>query len=331
MSGEKNRIFKVMLDCLKKDRTAIIVFAAMSLFNTATFILYDVMFEPLIYSEILTAILLLMIIVVDFIIECRASAQREQAITEILVNGAECVAENTLRDGDYCEMIRLLEDEICRLKTEYCAKEQADGEYYTAWIHQIKTPIAVMKLWLDDDSEKSIALRCELARIEQYVEMVLDYIRLDGSSNDLMIREYSLDEIIRETLRKFAPQFIMRKLKLCYVPTDESAVTDRKWLSFILEQLISNAVKYTPEGEIRVTAKGGVIRISDSGIGIAPEDIPRIFEKGYTGVNGRLGQKSSGLGLFLTGKAAALLSIRVECESRVGAGSTFSVILPKKY
>ena len=206
-------------------------------------------------------------------------------------------------------MIGALSAEINQLQTGFSVKKQADNDYYTAWVHQIKTPIATMKLLLSENSEEHRALSAELFRIEQYVEMVLDYIRLESDVNDLVIKEYALDEMIRESLHKFAPQFILRKLKLAYKPTDQVVVTDKKWLTFILDQLISNAIKYTPEGEIRVSVEGNKVKISDTGIGIAPEDIPRIFEKGYTGANGRIGQKSSGLGLFLSKKAANLLSV----------------------
>ena len=183
-----------------------------------------------------------------------------------------------------------------------------------------------MKLLLSQNAEENKELSAELFRIEQYVEMVLSYIRLKSDSNDLVIKEYSLDELIRETIRKFAPQFIAKRLN--YEPTNKTAVTDKKWLMFIFEQLISNAVKYTPEGEITISVEGNTVKISDTGIGIAPEDIPIIFEKGYTGANGRLGQKSSGLGLFLSKKAASLISADISVQSIPGSGTEFSVILP---
>ena len=225
-------------------------------------------------------------------------------------------------------MLGLLADEINRLQTDFSLKKQADNDYYTAWVHQIKTPIATMKLLLSQNAEENKELSAELFRIEQYVEMVLSYIRLRSDSNDLVIKEYSLDELIRETIRKFAPQFIAKKLKLNYKPTNKTAVTDKKWLMFIFEQLIFNAIKYTPEGEITISVEGNTVKISDTGIGIAPEDIPRIFEKGYTGANGRLGQKSSGLGLFLSKKAASLISADISVQSIPGSGTEFSVILP---
>lgn len=134
--------------------------------------------------------------------------------------------------------------------------------------------------------------------------MVLQYIRIGSGTNDLVIREYRLDELIRDAVRKQAGQFVEKRLRFCYLPTDATVITDRKWFSCILDQLLSNAVKYTQSGSVSVTVKDGFLSVSDTGIGIMPEDLPRIFEKGYTGANGRLEQKSSGLGLYLAKKAA---------------------------
>lgn len=164
----------------------------------------------------------------------------------------------------------------------------------------------------------------ELFRMEQYVDMVLQYLRLDGGENDLVITRCDLDELIREAVRRYGPQFVLRKLSLHYEPTERTVVTDRKWFVCILEQLLSNAIKYTPEGCITIRLEGDCLRISDTGIGIAPEDLPRIFEKGYTGENGRLERTSSGLGLYLAGKAAALLHIPITVDSRPGQGTTFT-------
>ena len=171
----------------------------------------------------------------------------------------------------------------------------------------------------------------ELFRMEQYVDMVLQYLRLSSGENDLVIREYRLDELIREAVRKYAAQFVLKKLRLTYIPTEISVVTDRKWFGCILEQLLSNAIKYTPAGgSIDICVEEDALHISDTGIGIAPEDLPRIFEKGYTGENGRLERTSSGLGLYLAGKAADMLHIPIRVESTVGRGTAFTLHLRQK-
>ena len=319
---------KVFAYCLRKNKIAVILFILMTALNGVVFLLYDIMTEAFFYAESLTLVTFLMLIGIDFTGELKAAKRRSDLKKSILLQSCFESVDADIRDEDYCEMLALLSDELNRLQTDFSLKKQADNDYYTAWVHQIKTPIATMKLLLSQNAEENKELSAELFRIEQYVEMVLSYIRLESDSNDLVIKAYSLDELIRETVRKFAPQFIAKRLKLNYEPTNKTAVTDKKWLMFILEQLISNAVKYTPEGEITISVEGNTVKISDTGIGIAPEDIPRIFEKGYTGANGRLGQKSSGLGLFLSKKAASLISAGISVQSIPGSGTEFSVILP---
>ncbi|MDO4459994.1 MAG: sensor histidine kinase [Clostridia bacterium] len=321
---------KVFADCLRKNHIAIILFLLVTVLNTAVFALYGIMAEPFVYADILVGVIFLILLAVDYMKELKSARHREKAINNILLNDFDIGEDTTLRDRDYAEMISSLRAEVSRISTEVSLRKQADDDYYTSWVHQIKTPIAVMKLSLTEDTLENRALFGELFRIEQYVDMVLNYSRLDSDSSDLVVQEYKLDDIIKEVIRKYASQFILKKLKFSYVPTDIKVVTDRKWLSFIIEQLISNAIKYTAEGEVRIEVQGGRLSISDTGIGISAEDVPRIFEKGYTGNNGRIGQKSSGLGLFLSKKAADLIAVNLKCESKLGEGSTFSVIFPER-
>ena len=171
----------------------------------------------------------------------------------------------------------------------------------------------------------------QLFKIEQYVEMVLCYLRLDGGS-DYVVKPCSLDEIIRQAVRKYAPQFIGAKNRLIYEGTDITVVTDEKWLCFIVEQILSNALKYTENGEIRIEAnKEGLpeghaaLVISDTGIGIAPEDLPRIFEKGYTGYNGRAYKKSTGIGLYLCRRIADKIGCSISAESVCGQGTAIRI------
>jgi len=319
----------VLADCLRKNKTALLLFAALTVLDGAVFWGYGIITEPFVYSELLVGVFLLGLLTADYVRERRAAKARERLADSILFAAPEPAGELTLRDADYAAMLSTLQKEIARLQAEYDGKQQAADDYYTAWVHQIKTPIAVLKLQLAEDTAEHRALAAEVFRIERYVEMVLDYIRLESSSNDLVIQEYALDDFLRESLRKFGQQFVLRKLRLNYTPTDKTVVTDRKWLGFMLDQLISNALKYTPQGEITIAVHGNCIQIRDTGIGIAPEDLPRIFEKGYTGGNGRLGSKASGLGLFLTKKAADLLAAQISCDSTVGEGSCFTLTLPE--
>ena len=149
-------------------------------------------------------------------------------------------------------------------------------DYYTLWAHQIKTPIASMRLSLQqEDTPKARQLLQELSRAEQYVGMVMVYLRLTDGGSDFVLRTCDLDAIVRQAVRRFAGEFITRKLKLCYEPLNAACVTDEKWLLFVVEQVLSNALKYTREGSITITMEHPkTLVIRDTGIGIAPEDLP---------------------------------------------------------
>lgn len=215
-------------------------------------------------------------------------------------------------------------------------------DYFTLWTHQIKTPIAAMYLLLqqeipEQDRSQEIhfmkqyfiqkrEIESELFKIEQYVEMVLQYLRLNSSVNDFVLQEYELDGMVRQAVRKYAPMFIRRKLSLHYEPLQVKAVTDEKWLTFVLEQILSNAIKYTSAGDIFVRMEGGCLVVEDTGIGILPEDLPRIFDKGYTGYNGRSDKKASGIGLYLVKKILEKLGHKILIESEPGKGTKVKLL-----
>ena len=158
--------------------------------------------------------------------------------------------------------------------------------------------------------------------------MVLCYFRLDSDSSDFLFRQYDLDGIIKQAVRKYASQFVHKRIRLVYQPLAVTVLTDEKWLLFILEQLLSNAIKYTYRGEIRISVSDDkVLHIADTGIGIAPEDLPRVFDKGFTGYNGRADKKSTGLGLYLCRQAAAKLSHTLRIVSEPGKGTIVSIDL----
>ena len=162
--------------------------------------------------------------------------------------------------------------------------------------------------------------------VEQYVEMVLGYLRLESPSSDYVIRNYALDDIVRQAVRKYASQFIRRKLRLEYTPLNVSVITDEKWLLFVIEQVLSNALKYTRSGSVSITLEAPkTLCIRDTGIGIAPEDLPRVFEKGYTGSNGRTDKRATGIGLYLCRRILAKLGHSITIVSTPGVGTTVRI------
>ena len=234
-------------------------------------------------------------------------------------------AESAVEEN-YQNLIESLIKQLRQADTRWATYHQESMDYYTTWVHQIKAPIAAMRLILQgEDTSEHHELENELFRIEQYVEMVLGYVRLDSSSSDLVLHRFPLDNLIRTVIRHFAPLFIRKRLHLVYTGTDEIVLSDEKWLSFILEQLLSNAIKYTPKGSITITVQGQCLSISDTGIGIAPEDLPRIFEKGFTGYNGRGDQKATGIGLYLCRETAKRLGHRLSAASALQQGSVFTL------
>ena len=236
-------------------------------------------------------------------------------------------------EEDYRRIIERLREEMADLGNQMNRRYEEMIDYYTAWVHQIKTPITSMRLtFQNEDSALSRKAAGDLFRIEQYVEMVLVFLRLDSESTDYVFREYDVDGMIRQAVRRFSSQFIDKKLRLVYEPVRLSVITDEKWLLFVLEQVLSNAVKYTPSGgcvTIDLEAPA-TLCVRDTGIGIAPEDLPRIFEKGYTGRNGRSDKRASGLGLYLCRRICGQLGHRITANSSPDSGTVIRIRLDQK-
>ena len=223
-----------------------------------------------------------------------------------------------------------------RLYSDMRKRETEETDYYTMWIHQIKTPIAAMRLLLqkknisrDELSHHTILLEQELFHIEQYAEMALHYLHLQGDSSDLLLKKQDLYEIIRPVVKKYAISFIEKKLSLEFEEFHYDLVTDEKWMAFVVEQILSNCIKYTTAGTIciKYEPQENCLRITDTGIGIREDDIPRIFERGYTGYNGHMDKRSTGIGLYLCRQVLDQLGYRIEVSSKLGEGSTFLIFL----
>lgn len=241
----------------------------------------------------------------------------------------ELPAAQSPQEQAYQALLLALHADRQKLKSNMNARYHDMTEYYTVWAHQIKTPIAAIRLALqNEDTPLSRRLTGEVGRVEQYVQMALTYLRLGSDSSDYVIRSCALDDIVRPAVRRFAGEFIQRKIQLNYQMLNYTVITDEKWLGFVVEQVLSNALKYTPQGSVSIYMEPeGVLCIRDTGIGIAPEDLPRVFEKGYTGYNGRSHRKASGLGLYLCCEILTRLGHSVSAESQVDHGTTIRIDL----
>lgn len=320
---------KLFLQYLKQRRRIFIVGIVFCVIFAVSFLLYHLPIGAVIYPTLLCAVLGILIIVFDFL---RVKREHEalcniRSMTDVIADSLPKL--DGIKDGDYQQILRLLSEEYNDYRTQTNRKYSDMIDYYTVWAHQIKTPIASMRLHLqNEDSSLSRTLSSDLHRIEQYVEMVLTFLRLNSENTDYVIKEYDLDKIVKQAVRKFSSDFIGRKLSLVYEPLNITVITDEKWLSFVIEQVLSNALKYTPAGSITITLENEkTLRIRDTGIGIAPEDLPRIFENGYTGYNGRTDKKASGIGLYLCKRICNNLGHTITARSIVDVGTIIEIDL----
>ena len=312
-----------MRNYLKSKKIIITVFIIFLIIFNVSFLLFRLPFAAVIYPQLLCIIVGIIALVLDY-----PKYNRKQKVLQKLKNQTsalitELPAADNFNEQIYQEIIYNLKSEITEAQNKHNSDIQNINDYYSVWAHQIKTPIASMKLSLqNEDSPLSRRLSSELFRIEQYVEMVLAFLRLDSASTDYLFKEHELDTVVRQSVRKFAPDFIGKKIKLEYEPLNKTIITDEKWFSFVVEQILSNSLKYTRDGSVRIyMSSENVLCISDTGIGIAPEDLPRIFENGYTGFNGRLDKSASGIGLYLCKRICDNLGIGIFVESTLGKGT----------
>ena len=295
------------------------------------FYLYNLPFEALFYSSLLCFVAALIVSIIDFNNYRKSYIYLKYLESNILNSMEDLPKSLDIRVEYYQKIIERLHNEVEKLKIEDNKKMEDLVDYYSMWIHQIKTPIAALNFLLDNEETDVKAFRQELFKIERYVEMVLTYIRLGSETSDYVITSINLDEVVRENIKKYATLFINKKIKLNYVSHETYVISDKKWLGFAFEQLLSNAIKYTKSGgEISINISESKLIIEDNGIGIYEEDLPRIFEQSFTGLNGRYEKKSSGLGLYLCKKTLDKLQHKIEITSEVNKGTKVIVSFPKK-
>ena len=309
-------------DYLKSRVKILILLLGVEVVFASVYFLFDLPVVTVVYPLILSSVLILTAGIIDFLLVLNKHKKLQKTVF---------FEPSGLLEKDYQEIIGKLkeEQEYSRQKTNSDYNNMV--EYYTIWAHQIKTPIASMRLQIQsEDSDVARRLDGDLNRIEAYVEMVLTFIRLDSDSTDYVIKEIDLDAIIKPAIRKFARDFISKKLTMDFKPTETKVLSDEKWLSFVIEQVLSNAVKYTNEGGIKVYMdEPGILCIEDTGIGINTADLPRIFENGYTGFNGREDKRASGIGLYLCKRICDNLGHKISAESEQGAGTKIRIDLNK--
>lgn len=322
---------KLLLSYLQKNRVWLIFLGLCTLTFALVFFLYDLPFEAVGYAGLLCVF----IGSIFFVLGLRNFTIKRRQLTDlkdrVTIDLSHFPSPQDITEGLYQELLQILFEHQIQQASQADKTRQELEDYYTLWAHQIKTPIAAMDLLLQDQpGEQSSELALELFKIEQYVEMVLHYLRIESPSADLDLRRHNLEEIVKNAVRKYAKMFIQKRIDLDLGDLNRVVLTDDKWLGFVIEQVISNALKYTSSGNISVFLEGTheeppFLVIADTGWGIAPWDLPRVFEKGFTGYGGRLDQRSTGIGLYLCRLIVQKLSHTILIESVVGQGTKVKI------
>lgn len=292
--------------------------------------LYDLPAEAAGYAGLLCLVVVLTSAVVDFSLWRRKIMELEAVAGQAALALDKLPEPAGLKEQSYHALLLEMEGALRAAVSASDARAREAGDYYTMWVHQIKTPIAAMGLILqDDETERGLALRPELFRVERYVELVLSYLRMGGGASDYVIRQVNVDSVLRQAVRKYAPLFIRGKVALDLEETGLKALSDEKWLQLVIEQALSNAVKYAPGGHVKVWSEGERLFIQDDGVGIAAEDLPRIFDRGFTGCNGRLDKRATGIGLYLCREICGRLGHTITVESEQGKGTRVTIGLAR--
>ena len=342
---------KLLIAFLKDKTREISLYAGtVGIFIVVAF-LYNIRMDALKYALLLVILWLLLYVITEY----HRFRKKHLLLERFKKSTQECTKElpecRNLLELDYQELLGIFDEKIVELKSEARIKGQDLSDYYGMWVHQIKTPIAALKLLIEEEADipgeeeplgedrESLQQQREKRRdeelqqlfaIEQYVNMALSYMRLGSETTDFVLRQTDLDEVIRMAVRRYARHFISKKIVLHYEETGARVLTDEKWLGFVIEQLLSNALKYTHEGSITIGMEEGRLTITDTGIGIRAEDLPRVCEKGYTGYNGHANQKSTGIGLYLCSTILKKLGHSFTITSQEGTGTRVMIGFPEE-
>lgn len=317
---------KIVISYLYSRRYCIVIGILFELAIVSLFYLYKMPKGAINYLKLYSLTLLLIIVCMDYYKFCKTHRMFEIMKKKKYFTEEELLISGDLIERDYKEVLSAMYREKIELTITADKNREEMLDYYTMWAHQIKTPIAALGVLLQTEQldQKKSELVQELFKIEQYVDMVLQFLRLEDNANDLLIKQVKLYPIVRQAVLKYANSFFYRKISLNLEEFECNVLTDEKWVVFVLEQLLSNALKYTKQGSVSIyllEQNKNILVIEDTGIGIQAEDIPRIFERGYTGFNGRMNQKSTGIGLYLVKKICLKLSHKIWVESKVKQGT----------
>lgn len=322
-----------ILQYLQNRKGVLLLSLLCGIINIIVLFLYGNDMEPILYAFVIYFIFLLFLSIFDY---GKLAKKHKILLSYDSTAGTpitELLPEKELLAADYQNILLNLEELQRNQTNAYTGHEKELSDFYTLWVHQIKTPIAALRLLLQTSPDNISGMKSELFKIERYVDIILGYLRMENINQDLLLKHYSLEALVKQAVKKYSPLFIHSKLSLTLENLSLSVLTDEKWLVFSIEQLLSNAIKYTHSGGIRIYANAVLdndiltttLVIEDTGIGIAPQDLPRIFERSFTGYNGREDKKASGLGLYLCKTILTRLGHEISITSRLREGTRVTI------
>ncbi|MGO3732701.1 MAG: sensor histidine kinase [Vagococcus sp.] len=321
-------MWQFLLRYLKDHKSLYSVYAFLCVLLGFTFYLHALEFAPLYDALLFTSFILLMWTIVD----ARKTYLAHQKLV-LLLNQEQIDNQTyqhldigtTLLNQDYQQLVKKISKDNQALSHELMTEQQKLIDYYGMWSHQIKTPLAALQVLIDTQPNETSYMKNEIATIDGYLSMMLHYLKMTNIEEDLVLKTVDIYQVVKQIIRKYALFFIQKDLRVDMTPFTKYVVTDEKWLSFILEQLIFNSIKYTNSGVITIYLKEDALVIQDTGIGILAQDLPRIFESGYTGFNGRENKKATGLGLHMSQEIAKTLGVTIGIESELSVGTTVTL------
>lgn len=324
----KTQVFKLFLVSVRQQ---ILVFAGMALIFAIIFFLGNLPLTLYLYSMELAVFFFALYLTIQSI----RYSKRYKAIRQIgaaqSIKIGDVTAGTDPADKIYIDKIGQLQQDIRSLTNLHAERQAEQLDYFTLWLHQIKTPLSAISLLNQSNvTAESKKISQEILRLEDYTHMALNYVKLEETGPEMDLSEVDLDAVIRKAVKKYSILFIYKEIKLDYEPVGMTALSDGMWLQTLLEQLLSNSLKYSASGTISIYMdpdKDKTLVIEDTGAGIRPEDLPKIFNKGYSGLNGRLHEKSTGLGLFLSRKICRRLGHELGIESELGKGTRVTIDL----
>lgn len=325
-------VLKLFLNFAKRYRLVAIYYSLIFFLFISVFYVCSIPFQAVWYALLLSGVLggfFLIYSFIQYMIKYRLLKEQQRRVLYDLDGLPEPFGEIEMI---YQELLKDLFLEKSNAQINVINERKELYDYYTMWLHQIKTPIAAMRLLLQSEEKDTCALRLELFKIEQYAQMALQYLRIGEMSNDLVLKWYPLENIVKQAVRNYSTMFILKKIALELSEFHVNVLTDERWIVFVIEQLLSNSLKYTNEGKITIQydKENEILLIKDSGIGIAKEDLPRVFERGFTGYNGRENKKATGIGLYLCKQILDKLGHPIRLSSKVGEGTIVALFFHRE-